>query len=485
MEKHVIIEQTHIEVYPYQLGDEPSLEKMLSKKVYYNNRYYTYVPFTFHIEDDVLYLPRGISPGMVAKRFNTQPTNGWGSDPYMKIPQYEVTAPPKNDIQEEAIRFLLCEGEFSNNQNFTQFSLNLDQGDGKTYSCVNALLQYSIKAIIITHQEKIKEQWYNTFHTMTDVPDDAICNIAGTEVLHSIMDMKESPKYHFYLVNHQTLAGYGRRYGWNKVREFFQKIKVGIKVIDEAHLFFENTLMIDYFSNTYKTFYLTATFNRSDHQEVYQFKRAFQSVVRFGEETFNYEEKRKQVVFVVVFFQSIPLLGTPPKVRTAHGFSSYKYIDYELSDESGRVLDQVVKKIITQSERLEGKRLILSPKTDSAEHFKQLIADNFDYSVGTIHSKNDPSVNQETLQKDFVSSTSKSFGTGADLKGLRILINTEPIGGSLLADQVRGRLREYSKDKDTFLFYPVDTIFQDTSRMLKQILPVMKKKCKEIIMMHM
>ena len=50
------------------------------------------------------------------------------------------------------------------------------------------------------------------------------------------------------MVNNQTLASYARTHGWEELRKFFIKIKVGIKVIDEAHKFFENTLMIDYFT---------------------------------------------------------------------------------------------------------------------------------------------------------------------------------------------------------------------------------------------
>ena len=56
-----------------------------------------------------------------------------------------------------------------------------------------------------------------------------------------------------------------------------------------------------------------------------------------------------------------------------------------------------------------------------------------------------------------------------------------PIGSKPLADQLRGRLREYAPDKDTYLFYPVDTAISKINELYKRILPVMKKKCKEII----
>ena len=94
-------------------------------------------------------------------------------------------------------------------------------------------------------------------------------------------------------MNHQTLTSYAKSHGWNAVRDFFKKIHVGVKVYDEAHLSFKNVLRLDMFSNTMKTFYLTANFGRSDSREASLFRRCFSSVYKFGEETKNYEEKRK------------------------------------------------------------------------------------------------------------------------------------------------------------------------------------------------
>jgi len=56
------------------------------------------------------------------------------------------------------------------------------------------------------------------------------------------------------------------------------------------------------------------------------------------------------------------------------------------------------------------------------------------------------------------------------LKGLRILINLEPIGSKIVANQVQGRLREYSPTDDTLYFYPVDTTLEQPLTLLKRIL---------------
>ena len=55
---------THIEVYPYKLGDAPRIEKIFSK---YDNVTHKYVPIGYYIEDSVLYLPRGANIVLLQK----------------------------------------------------------------------------------------------------------------------------------------------------------------------------------------------------------------------------------------------------------------------------------------------------------------------------------------------------------------------------------------------------------------------------------
>ena len=476
----VRIFHSHIEVYPYEKGECPTIEKMLSKYIKMNNGYGKYEPMAYYIENNILYLPRGINISLLEKHFHTTPVPVSKYDDYVKIKKGVPSYPPKSTIQENAIDFLCGTNDYAYTSRYSQLGLNLDTGDGKTYATVSALLKMKIKAIIFTHQEKLKLQWIKTFEDMTTFPIENLCNISGTEVIDEIMDGKINAE--IYCVNHQTIAAYAREHGWASIRKFFQKIKVGIKVYDEAHKFFENIFMIDIFSNVYKTFYLTATFGRSDSKEISIYKKAFSSLARFGEETLNSEEKRKHIIFVVVYYKSRPQYGILPIVRNQYGFSSYKYIDYALHEESNSMM-KVVYLILDKIKKLEGKTLILSPKTESVDYIADKVSEYTGEEVGIIHSKVSKQKSENAKEKKIISSTIKSVGEGTDIKGLRCLIDLEPVSSKLLADQVRGRLREYSDTDDTFLFYPVDTTVNESYECLRRILPVMKKKCKEIIYM--
>ena len=114
---------------------------------------------------------------------------------------------------------------------------------------------------------------------------------------------------------------------------------------------------------------------------------------------------------------------------------------------------KVIKKIIDRTENLEGKILITSPKIESVELIANELKYETDKSIGIVHSKFTADENRDTIKySDIISSTIKGIGEGDDIKGLRVLINTEPIGSKVLVDQLRGRLREYSKTCKYLLF---------------------------------
>ncbi len=475
----ITVFRTHIEIYPYKEGQCQQLERSLSTYDYVCHKWKR---VAYYIQDNILYIPRGVSRSYLYRLFNVEPIDAPRFDPMKPMEKASPLKEAKSDIQQDAMDFLLSRERFSIHSKQPQMSLNLDTGDGKTYAAIYAALTYGYKTIIITHANTIKSQWIDSLENMTDIDMNRVL-ILDTNTLEVLMaqDTNKSDDYDIYLVNHQTILSYAKSYGWNKVREFFKRYYIGIKIIDEAHKFFENSFMIDCFSNTYKTFYLTATFLRNDKKENYIYNVCYSQTIRFGQETFDYASKRKHIVAIIVPFMSSPDYGETISVRTKRGFSVYKYIDYELN-ESNNTLIKILFKLMRESERLEGKRLILVPKKETIDLVAELVKERYpDKSVGKIYSDNSDKENDKSKEKDIIISTAKSSGTGLDIHGLRIVYNLEPIASQGYIDQVRGRVREYSKDKDTFFYYPVDTSIPDCVDMLNRVLPVFKRKCKEVI----
>ena len=114
--------------------------------------------------------------------------------------------------------------------------------------------------------------------------------------------------------------------------------------------------------------------------------------------------------------------------------------------------------LVKKIEYMEGKILINVPKIEAVDYVANELRKETDKKVGTVYSKNDPELNREGYASDIICSTIKSIGVGDDISGLRCIINTEPIASASRADQLKGRLREYAPDMDTFIFHLVDIL---------------------------
>ena len=493
----ILVYNTHIEIFPYIKGSRPELEKKFCK-YNYMAKMKRYVPIAMMCTDyhshHKLYLPRGVNVKLLEKEFNTFATDCTDNriDKTFRLTRdneipIDPTGTPRNRIQEEAIDFLTGENNYQSSNMYTQLGLNLDTGDGKTFCTISAIAKLNLRAIIIVHKNILKKQWIEEFLNMTDISEEAIMDIEGSKQIKDLMEHHDYTEAKIFVTTHQTLQSFAssdKNEGWENVRKFFDWLHVGVKVIDEMHKYFENSLRIDFFSNTPKTFYLTATFGRGDSTEKKIFKMAYSSMLRYGEQTIYYEEKRKHINFVIVYFHSKTDYPYEPDVEGQFGFSSYKYIDYELLRSNGAIY-RVIEEILKKTENINGRILLISPKIESVELLASKVDEMTDKMVGIVHSGQSEEENEIGRKRDIISSTIKSVGEGDNLKGLRIIINTEPIGSDNLIDQLRGRLREYSEDEETFFFHLVDTSVDKSLKYLKQIMPVMKKKCKSILSMRM
>lgn len=464
------VRHTSITIPNYTLGQNKRLEEMLSV---WNDSCYRYdnIGFRYNEDKKELLVPRGMDLSYLERAFGMNLDVDYKPDPYA-VASYKLKVEPRDDSQKKGISFLLGEGDFSYTKKHSQISLNMPTDSGKTYCVIAALTFMKTKSIIITHKDKIKQQWMSSATRMTDLDPAFLCNIDGSAMMKKIMKAKDL-RFKMYFVNHATLQSYARKYGWEAVGEFFKKIEVGVKVIDEAHFYFENTLCVDLYTNTKKTIYLTATFKRSGFKENKVFSLCFKNIAKFGVEI--RKEKRKHTVYMAVLFNSKPSLVKQASIKGSHGFDRNKYIDYELEQP---IFYDTIKFVLDYFKEKEGKTLMLFSKIDATEVMRDYLDENYtEKTVGIYNSKVSDEVKMKALTSDIISSTPKSIGTGDDINGLRFTIMTEPYSSDVTADQVSGRLREYAPDMYTFYIELVDVGFKKVYEMYKKRQFVFKKKC--------
>ena len=249
MASKILLNNSSIKVYDYRPGDCEELEKSLSV---WNSNYYRWEPkgLSYDEDNNILTLPRGIDVDYIKSKLKCPVVTNKEYNEYEKT-NFKLKTEPRDDIQKKAISFLVGTDKFKKSFGYSQLSLNLDTGDGKTYCVIASLCLLHCKAIIISHTENIKEQWYSSIQKFTNIDKRRILNISGTKVLEKFDD---SSDYDIYLVNHRTIHEYAKKHGWDSLNDLFKEMKIGIKVFDEAHIEFSAILNIDFNPNVFKTF---------------------------------------------------------------------------------------------------------------------------------------------------------------------------------------------------------------------------------------
>jgi superfamily II DNA or RNA helicase len=336
-----------------------------------------------------------------------------------------------------------------------------------------------MKALIITHVDNIRDQWYNAFLKFTNIKEDRMFNIVGSSTIQSIL--KGEVDADIYFINHKTILSYAQANGWESVGDFIKKLKIGIKVYDEAHLCFRNILRTDMFSNVYKTFYLSATFDRSDDKESRIFKKAFANTERFGRGCDGYVDRDKNIIYVPLLYRSEMNERDQAKCMTNYGFSFNRYLDIMLSEYNDKLLNMVLY-AIHLCNKIEGRVLITTSTVESIKIFKELINKYVGKTkyVGLYYSGLSSEEKEDVINNaDIIISTIRGNGTGSDIKRLRAIINIESFSSPIIANQLAGRLRPYGNE-DSYLFDIVDLSHNSLNNQYKSRLKQMKLKCKDI-----
>ena len=187
---------------------------------------------------------------------------------------------PRDKEQVEALKFMCAVNEYEDNLYRPQLSVNLNPGKGKTFCSIATMCFFKIKSMVITSSNSLLSQWEDNIVEYTNIKRNEILRINGSDFCNMILNgsSQKAKNAKIYLCSHGTLRSFGDRYGWDKVSQLFESLGIGLKFYDEAHTSFDNMLMIDFFTNVYKTYYVTATPGRSNYRENHIFQISLKNV---------------------------------------------------------------------------------------------------------------------------------------------------------------------------------------------------------------
>jgi hypothetical protein len=330
-----------------------------------------------------------------------------------------------------------------------------------TFCSCTAVCKTQQKTLIITHRDSIRNQWEKTLRTMIGVPQNRIHVFDEAEEFASIaMGYYDESllDYDIYLITHATFRAALKRVGsFSKMGKIAERLKIGIKLIDEAHLEFKNTLIVDYVLNIKRNIYMTATFGRSSKEEDAIFRHVFSDAVQYVplDKQRDPNTPNKWVNYVVIELNThVPEAVYRYRIAGARGMTPATYGKFVIKrDKKATHFSCCVALLREIYERDEhAKVLVFMPLidlcTEAAYFFNKLNYDDSfpsEISIKTINSKNTKSENEQNKRADVIVTTLGSCGVGTDIPGITDIICCSPYCSKLTAVQVFGRIRYCGK----------------------------------------
>lgn len=473
--ERIKVTNTSIIVDDYDMGESEQLEKVfrifdpIAHKMYYKG-------FFYDEENRRLYLPAGMDIWFVRRALDEKYYSRISNEPYQMIDNILIKYKPRDEEQIEALKFTCNVGEYEDNRFLHQLSLNLFTGKGKTYVSIATICFFKIKSIIITGSNTLLDQWRSEIIKYTNLTNTDIVSISGSDYCNMILNGSSSKAKNgkIFLCSHGTLRSFGDRYGWDKISKLFSELGIGMKFFDEAHTNFDNMLMIDFFTNAYKTFYVTATPGRSSWRENHIFQISLKNVP--GIDLFD-ENNDPHTSYVAIKWNSNPTPQVISACRSKYGLDRNKYINYvtqkpEFYDMMRIIMDMVIKckgRVLMYIGTNEG---ILRLYHWLGKEYPEFIGD-----IGIFTSLLDKQEKMKDKRKKLIISTTKSAGLGEHIEGLKMtIVLAEPFKSEIITRQTLGRTR----DNNTMYIELVDMGFKYCRKFYNDKLHVFKKYATDV-----
>ena len=413
--------------------------------------------FMYDDQNDTLYFHKGVDVSYIKRLLINVEIKQEPFTPYREMKyEFEEFIPPRDDDQVDVINFLAGIKTHVSSSNDPQLFLVKMGSFGKTYCSGYAIGLFGAKALIIMHRETLRGQWANSLYDLNGYPKNRVHEITSSDEFELICNNKHDFDYDIYLMTHATFrAGVNKVKDINLISQFPRNLGIGVKVIDEAHLEFKDTLLMDFLFNIRRNIYLTATDGRSQRSENTIFKHVFANATFYRKASTNSKHPDKWVEYITIIVNT----HVNPniyryRINGGRGMSSISYGKWVIQHDKKQTHFKVCKELLRDIYQNEpsAKVIVFMPLielcTECAYFLNELNYDEsfkYDLTVKTINSHNSKSENEYNKSADVIVTTIQSLGTGSDIKGVTDIICCSPFVSKIVAQQVFWRIRYIDK----------------------------------------
>lgn len=457
----VTIRSTSITVYPGKEAADP-LQPLINLMEYDDDfeEVTRVLGYIYDESQDLLYFHKGIDLSYLKRLLINVNFIYDTSDEYDEMSfEYEEIVPPRNDTQVDVIDFISGMGYHQSNKEASQLFLVQGTGMGKTYCSGVGLCKFKTKTLIIVHRDTLREQWKTSLREMSGLTSEYVHIIESGKELFMISQNKHNYDYDVYIMTHATFRSGLRQIGNMKdARNITKNLKIGFKIIDEAHLEFRDTLMMDFVFNVSRNLYLTATDGRSNKDENSIFKHVFSNAVYYKKSALFSDGKlpSKWVNYYTIHLNThTPSAIDKFRVAGGRGMNPNSYGKWVIQRDKKQTHINVCKELLQMifNDNSTAKVLIFMPLIDLCEDCAHVCRMGLNYNesfpydlnIKTINSKNTKMENLQNKRADVIVTTIGSCGTGTDIVGITDIICCSPFKSQITAEQVFGRIRYCGK----------------------------------------
>lgn len=455
MESTIFQTTSGITIYPYKKGQSKSLEVKTSMKDYgckfkriettgfiINDMFVTYSLPDFFLNNEF--------PGYQREFVNHISYENIDQDiPFEIETDYEVTP-----AQFSVINQVLLDDRSS------RWFLHCPQGFGKTFVSIFLMSRFRVNTIIICYSTKVLDQWRDQLSRFTNFPMGRVLSLESGLLLDNILNGNfPSDEYNIFLVTPILLTAYAKKHGYDSYNLLMKKLRIGLKIYDEAHRNVANIIKIDALTSIKNTIYLSGDFAQGGKYRTRLYHEMFSRVTMVRPDIKDPYSLRYTDA-VIVEYDTYPTTMDKMNIKDRRGMSIWKYMDYQFK--KGLLLEVttwIIDHILNLKET-NRRILVLTSMVKHCEYITEYLQEKYPLeNVGRYHSQ--VPTHEANLTKNeakIIVATYASFSTGIDTRNIKYVISTSATN-RVEDSQASGRARPLENGESAIYWMLVDKGF--------------------------
>lgn len=338
--------------------------------------------------------------------------------------------------------------------------VTLDPGRGKTFIALSAIRDMKVRTFFCIKAMYI-EKWVSDVEEAFKLKKGELLVIKGSDSLKNLMNLAKAGElkakiilcsnttFQLYLKLFESENGNVKDKGYAfDPEEFFEKLGIGFRVVDETHETAHFNYRMDCYSHVPKVLGLSGTLVSDDPFMNRVYETMFPSEIRYN------DNDRHVYMTVDALLYSIP--NADDRISFInHAMKSYSHIRFEQSIMKRKgltkayldMVEDITRHRFVEKREIGQKMVIYFATVDFCTLASDRLKEEYPHLNVTRYVSDDDY--SEMLSCDIIVSTLKSLGTAIDVPGLRVALLTDALGSKQANLQCSGRLRPMKDFPDT------------------------------------